>query len=85
VLEYTIEVFASISGNSPVINISSEVINQLGDDNAIAIIVHNSLAWKRLDIVEILVNRSDVVVKNGTGQIITSQVHKLIDKLNERL
>lgn len=75
VLEYTIEVFASESGKSPIVNISSEVVNQLTEDNAIAVIVHNSLAWTRLDIVEIQINRTDVTVKNGTGQPIASQVH----------
>lgn len=56
-------------------NVSNEVVNQLTENNAIAVIVHNSLAWKRLDIVEIQINRTDVAVKNGTGQSIASQVH----------
>ncbi|KAL6544772.1 hypothetical protein OROMI_023634 [Orobanche minor] len=67
----------------PLLNISycpaTEV--DLSQGKKIAVVVYNSLGWKRTEVVRLPVNNENVTVKDATGKVILSQLIPIVNAL----
>jgi len=67
-------VFAGQKGEIPVLNSTLDNPDIIDEETSVAVLVWNSLSWSRKDVVEVIVNRTDLAVFNSSGSPIPSQL-----------
>ena len=60
---------------APVLSLDPAAVASLTVGQFLPVVVYNSLAWDRQDVVNVSLNRADVIVLNGSNVRVTSQIN----------